>query len=205
VHQTSRGDYPTHQPKRRYTSVFQVLRSIAIIFALAVIIQFIAGSSMAFLPIYLVDKHHIAPAYAAMLMGIIRGGGIAGSLLGGWLSDRWGRKKAIFLSLVATGPTLYLLTLLPFNAGLMMIFILFGMIMYMRQATVQPFLMDSVPPQLRATTFGIYFGLSMEGMSLAQPLAGHFMDIFGIVDVFNAIALISIGLSLVALFLYKKA
>ena len=205
VHQTSRDDYTTHQPKRRYTSVFQVLRSIAIIFALAVIIQFIAGSSVAFLPIYLVDKHHIAPAYAAMLMGIIRGGGIAGSLLGGWLSDRWGRKKAIFLSLVATGPTLYLLTLLPFNAGLMMIFILFGMIMYMRQATVQPFLMDSVPPQLRATTFGIYFGLSMEGMSLAQPLAGHFMDIFGIVDVFNAIALISIGLSLVALFLYKKA
>ena len=45
----------------------------------------------------------------------------------------------------------------------------------------------------------------MEGMSLAQPVAGYFMDIFGITEVFSVIALISIGLSLVALFLAKKA
>ncbi|MEE9610191.1 MAG: hypothetical protein V3W19_03010, partial [Desulfatiglandales bacterium] len=84
------------------------------------------------------------------------------------------------------------------------ILIIFGMFMYMRQATVQPFLMASVPPQLRATAFGIYFGLGMEGMSLLQPVAGHFMDIYGIVEVFNVIALISITLSLVALLLMKK-
>jgi len=77
--------------------------------------------------------------------------------------------------------------------------------MYMKQATVQPFLMGSVPPQLRATIFGIYFGLGMEGMSLMQPVAGHFMDIFGIVEVFNVIALVCIVLSVVALFLAKKA
>ena len=47
--------------------------------------------------------------------------------------------------------------------------------------------------------FGIYFGLSMEGMSLAQPVAGHFMDILGIVEVFDLITLASIGLSLAAL------
>jgi len=70
---------------------------------------------------------------------------------------------------------------------------------------VQPFLMDSVPSQLRATMFGIYFGLALEGQSLIQPVAGHFMDIFGIAAVFNGIALISVGLSLVALLLAKKA
>jgi len=41
-------------------------------------------------------------------------------------------------------------------------------------------------------------------MSLMQPIAGHFMDIFGIVEVFNGIALTSIVLSLVALLLAKK-
>ncbi|TET68116.1 MAG: hypothetical protein E3J40_01925 [Dehalococcoidia bacterium] len=76
---------------------------------------------------------------------------------------------------------------------------------FLRQATVQPFLMDSVPSQLRATMFGIYFGLALEGQSLIQPVAGHFMDIFGIAAVFNGIALISVGLSLVALLLAKKA
>jgi len=53
--------------------------------------------------------------------------------------------------------------------------------------------------------FGIYFGLALEGQSLIQPVAGHFMDIFGIAAVFNGIALISVGLSLGALFLAKKA
>lgn len=198
-------DNTTHQPIQRGLSIFQVLKPIAIIFILTVSTQLVAGSAMAFIPIYLVDKHNITPGYAAMMLGIIRGAGIAGSLFGGWLSDRWGRKNAIFLALVATGPVLYLLTILSFNAGLIMVFILFGMFMYMRQATVQPLLMDSVPPHLRATVFGIYFGLSMEGMSLVQPVAGHFMDIFGIVEVFTVIALISVGLSLVALFLAKKA
>ena len=69
---------------------------------------------------------------------------------------------------------------------------------------MQPFLMDSVPSQLRATMFGIYFGLALEGQSLMRPVAGHFMDIFGIAAVFNGIALISVGLSLGALFLAKK-
>jgi len=204
INQASQNDNTRSQPMPRGI-IFQVLRPIAIIFVLATLMQLIGGSAMAFIPLFLVDKHNVAPAYAAMMMGIVRGGGIAGSLFGGWLSDKWGRKGAIFLALGATGPTLYLLTWLPFNAGLIVIFILFGILMYMRQATVQPFLMDSVPPRLRATIFGIYFGLGMEGMSLAQPVAGYFMDIFGIAEVFNVIALISIGLSLVALLLAKKA
>lgn len=193
------------QPTIHVTSIWQALRSIIIIFLLAVLTHLVAGSVMAFIPVYLVDKHHVAPAYAAMMMGIVRGGGIAGSLFGGWLSDRWSRKKAIFLSLAVTGPVLYLLTQLPFNAGLIIVLLTFGTLRYMTQSTVQPFLMDSVPPQLRATMFGIYFGLSVEGMSLAQPVAGHFMDIFGIAEVFTVIALISVGLSLAALLLAKKA
>jgi len=181
-----------------------VLRPIAFVTVLAVLTQFIAGSAMAFIPLYLVDKYTLAPTYAAMLMGIIRGGGMAGSLFGGWLSDRWGRNNAIALVLVATGPILLLLTKLPFNLSLVAIFIIFGLFMQMRQATVQPFLMDRTPPYLRATVFGIYFGLSMEGQSLLQPAVGHLMDIFGVIDVFHVIAFISVGLSLVALLLIKR-
>ena len=126
-------------------------------------------------------------------------------IFGGWLSDRWGRKPAIFLSLVATGPVLYLLTILPYNAGFVMILVAFGMFRYMTQATMQPYVMSSVPPYLRATAFGIYFGLAMEGQSLIQPVAGHFMDIYGISSIFTVIALISAGLSLMTLLLAKRA
>ena len=205
VNQLFDNDSLPSQPQHRATNIFRVLRPIAIIFVLSVLIHFTGGAAMAFIPIYLVDKHHIAPAYAAILIGVVRGGGVAGSLFGGWLSDKWGRKQSIFLSMIATGPILYLLTQLPYNSGLIVIFILFGVFMYMRQATVQPFLMSNVPPQLRATIFGIYFGLGLEGMSLLQPVAGYFMDIFGVAEVFNVIALTAVALSVVALLLTKKA
>ena len=185
-------------------NLIQVLRPIAFVTILAILTQLIAGSAIAFIPLYLVDKYDIAPAYAAMSMGTIRGGGIAGSLLGGWLSDRWERKNAIALAFVATGPLLFLLTKLPISLGLMVVFIIFGLFMQMRQSTVQPFLMDSTPQYLRATVFGIYFGLSMEGQSLLQPAVGYLIDTFGVIDIFHVIAFISIALSLAALLLIKR-
>lgn len=186
-------------------SLAEVLRPLAIILCLCVTMQLVAGVAMSFAPLYLVGRHGIAPAFAAVLVGILRFGGIAGSLLGGWLSDRWGRKKAIFVSIVGTGPVLYLLTILPYNAGFVIVLIIFGMFRYMTQATMQPYLMSSVPVYLRATVFGIYFGLGLEGQSLMQPAAGYFMDIYGIVNIFAVVAIVSAGLSLVTLLLAKKA
>jgi len=185
-------------------NLIQVLRPVAFVTILAILTQLIAGSAEAFIPLFLVDKYGIAAAYAAMLMGIIRGGGVVGSLIGGWLSDRWERKNAIALAFVATGPLLFLLTQLPVNLALMVVFVIFGLFMQMRQSTVQPFLMDSTPQYLRATVFGIYFGLSMEGQSLLQPAVGYLIDIFGVIDVFNVIAYVSIALSLVALLLVRR-
>ncbi len=204
ISQVPAKDETPATPIHKRPGLWQALRPVAVIAILAILIQLAAGSATAYMPLYLVDKHNIAPAYAAMMMGIIRGGGIAGSLLGGWLSDRWGRRNAIFLAFGAAGPILLLLTKLPFNSAFIVIMVLFGILMYMRQTTVQPLLMDTIPMEVRATAMGIYFGLSMEGQSLIQPVAGHFMDIFGIVQVFNVIALIGVALSIGALLLARR-
>lgn len=180
------------------SSLGQVLKPIAIMTSLVIIIQLVDGSAMAFFSLYLVDKHHIDAAHAAMWLGSIRMGAIAASPIGGWLSDRWGRKNAIFLALVTSGPTLYLLTELPFTALFVVVFILWGLILQMRQSTVQPFLMDATPPELRGTVMGLYFGLAMEAGSLIQPIAAHYMDVLGIVEVFHIIARVSIGMSALA-------
>ncbi|MFC1991846.1 MFS transporter [Chloroflexota bacterium] len=183
--------------RRLPTRLGPVLQLVGGITSLVVLMQLIAGFVMGFFSIYLVDIHNIDPAYAAMWLSVVRVGAIVGSPLGGWISDKWGRREAIFLALVATGPIIYLLIKLPFSWVLISVFILFGLLTHMRQATIQPFLMDNTPPELRGTVFGIYFGLGMEGQSLLQPVAGYFMDIFGILNIFNIIAMISIGMSLV--------
>ncbi|MDP6127394.1 MAG: MFS transporter [Dehalococcoidales bacterium] len=185
-------------------SLAQALGPVAVITVLAIVLQLVAGSAMAFISLYMVDKHSVAPAYAAMLMAVIRAGGIAGSLFGGWLSDKWGRRNAIALAFVATGPLLFLLTILPVSLSLIVVFSLFGFFIQMRQSTIQPYLMDNTPHYLRATVFGIYFGLGIEGQSLLQPVVGYLIDGFGIIDIFQIIALTSTGLSLAALVLIKR-
>ncbi len=190
--------------ENRILQIAHALRPIAPLTILAILFQFVAGAAMAFIAIYLVDKHGISSVHAAMWLGIVRGGGIVGSLLGGWLSDRWGRRDALILVLVVTGPALFLATRLSFGVGLIAVLLLLGLLMNMRQSTMQPLLVAYTPPTLMATVFGFYFGLSMEGSSLIQPVAGYFMDIVGINSVFNFISILALCLSLFALLLWKK-
>jgi len=192
------------EPETGKIGIGEALRPVALVIALVISTQLIGGTAMAFLPVYLFERHAIAPASATMLMGLVRGGGILGSFLGGWSSDKWGKYNTLFIALLFTGPVLYLLTVLPLNAGVIVLLAVFGMIMYIRQVVIQSLLIDSIPVYLRTTVVGIYFGLSMEGTSLLQPVAGHYMDIFGIVNIYHVVALMSIGLSLLSLLLVKR-
>ena len=195
-HTSPRND-STAQATKRQTGIGQVWRPVIAVVSLTLLSQVLTQAAIAFIPMYFVDKEKIAAVTAAMFVGILRVGGIPGGLFGGWLTDRYGGRKAVVMALVATGPMLYLITTLPVNAFLMATLVAFGALLIVRQTAVQTFLMDNTAPQIRSTVFGIYFGLSHEGASIAQPVVGYFMDIFGIAAVFNLLALTSVAMSLV--------
>ena len=188
----------------RHINFGSVLLNLAFVGGLAIIIQFATGSAMAFFPLYLVDKYAMTSTTASMWVGAVRGAGMVGTLLGGWLSDFWGRRKSVILAFAITGPILFAFSELPFNYALIAVWLFFGMLMHFRQSTVQPYLMSNTPPKYRARVFGMYFGLGMEGQSLIQPVVGHFMDIIGIVRVYSLIALSSLVLSAISLVMMKK-
>jgi predicted MFS family arabinose efflux permease len=140
-----------------------------------------------------------------MWVTIIRFGGLAGNVIGGWLVDKWGRRNTIYLILIMFGPVVLLLTKLPFGFALGFVFIIFGWLMAMRETTIQTLLMDNSPPQLRATIIGIYFSFGQQGSSIIQPIAGDLMDAWGISNVFSTLGFISIGLSAIAvIFIFKN-
>ena len=64
---------------------------------------------------------------------------------------------------------------------------------------MQIYLMDNSPAHLRATVFGIYFGFGQEGSSIIQPIAGDFMDTWGISKVFSLMSWMMIILSILTL------
>ncbi len=193
------------QAKGPRTGIWQVFKPALLLILISVFMQLISGPLMSFMSLYLVDVQHLSAAAGSMWVTIIRFGGLAGNIVGGWLTDRWGRRNMIFLVLVAFGPVALLMTKLSFGAGLVVVFILFGWLMAMRETTTQTILMDNSPPGLRATIVGIYFSFGQQGSSIIQPVAGNFMDTIGIVDVFAFMAFLSIGFSILALILaFKK-
>ena len=196
---------PTTQPQpRKPDSVWGVFKPAIGIISVSVAMQLITGPVMSFASLFLTDVHHLSAEAGSMWVSIIRLGGLGGNVIGGWLTDRWGRRNTIFLTLSIFGLVVLLLARLPFGFALGAAFILFGCLMNMRETTMQTLLMDNSPPRLRATIIGIYFSFGQQGSSIIQPLAGDLMDATGIQGVFNAIAFVSIGLSVLAVFFSVK-
>ncbi len=187
------------------TSIWQSLRSIAVILSAVVLAQLLVGSAVNYVPIYFVDKHGVNPAYAAMLLALVRFGSVIGGPLGGTMSDRFGIKKTVTISLVGVGPVLLLVALLPYNLFVMIIMLLFlGTILMIRQPPMQTLIVEVSSKRHRSTMLGLYFFLAMEGMSLMIPLAGFFMDTFGLFPAFIGISTATMMLSVTTMLIRSK-
>ena len=182
----------------RFVGAFKVFRSLAWIVGLVIVIQLVMGPVTSFLSLFLVDRHGVSEGAAAMWITVVRLGGFIGSLLGGWLADRWGRRRSVLVTLAVAGPVMLMLANLPFGIILVGTFVLMGCLGNMREATMQTFLMDNTPARVRSTVFGIYFGLGQEGSSLIQPFVGDIMDVTGIYSVFNFFALVAVAVAVLA-------
>jgi MFS transporter, FSR family, fosmidomycin resistance protein len=182
----------------------QVLKPLAGMIILVVFVTFTSGSLLPFVPLFLVDHLNQSNAVAAIWMGVIRAAGILGSILGGWLSDRWGNKQTIMLAIITTGPAMLLFAYLDFHAGLAVIMILIGLLMAMRETAVQTYIMGKTPLNMHGIVFGIYFGIGMQGQSLLQPAYGGIMDGIGISSTFAIVGFISIAISIASIFIAKK-
>ncbi len=92
---------------------FQLFRK-KTVWALGILSTFASGSSFgvyAILPLYLVKERGIDFGYANTLFGVSRIGGVLVSILSGFLTDRFGYRKMILFSLLATGLSTIVLSL----------------------------------------------------------------------------------------------
>jgi len=182
----------------------QVARAIGPIVTVAVLCQLVSFGIATFLPLYLVDKYHMEPAYAAMLAGLVFGAGLVASPLGGVLSDRFGRKPVILTCVILTGPVLYLLTIAPFGVALIAAFAALGLVMSARLPAVESLIVDVVPVGQRASILGVYFFLGMEMNGVGPPIIGYLMDSLGMDGAFTTLALFGLALSVGTFILRKR-
>lgn len=88
---------------KAYTASFAGLPGAAWLLSLVVLINRSGSMVLFFMSLYLTNELHFSVAQAGKIISIYGFGYLAGSFLGGWLSDRWGTARVQLLSLALSG------------------------------------------------------------------------------------------------------
>lgn len=176
-------------PGQSRTSWLEMIRSVGFLVILSVAMFIVAAGVNSYLPLYMVDQHHLSPKWAGILVGIVYGAGIVGAPMGGALSDALGRKKVILISIALSGPFFLAVSLVPFGIFLLLFLALYGLAMSMRMPIVESHIADVIPVGRRTTVLGVYFLFSQETTTVTTPLIGYLIDRYGTNPVFVSLGL----------------
>ncbi|AGZ46315.1 MFS transporter [Actinoplanes friuliensis] len=136
------------------------------------LINRVGGFAVLFLSLYLTAQRGASPAVAGLVVGAYGIGGVGGTLLGGVLTDRWGRRSTLLAAHFATAAFLVALAVstdLRLVAG-------FGLLLGVAQTMSGPAfvaaIIDVVPAERRSRAFNLQFWAFNLGMAGASLLAG---------------------------------
>jgi len=186
-----------------FREIRQVFRDVGPVVSLSIAFQFGIAALLAFLALYLVDARGLSPALAAIFFGVPQLVGVIGAPLGGFLSDRFGRRTVMIGGLALMGPSVYAVTAVP-NEGLLLALVVFGLLWSMRSTVTETLVLDSAPPGRRATVLGGYYLLNAHVGGIGAPLFGFLAEAVGLATAFSWIGIAFVGMSAVALLVGRR-
>ena len=182
----------------------EIITSIIILF-LALFLGLIPIIGLqSFLTLYLTDIFNLNISFAAMLLGLMQIAGILSSPIGGWISDKTGRKPIIVFSLTIQPILVYLLLQTSLGIPMYGILFLLGFFFYALLPAASAYLADITPPRLRGTIYAIYFTASFGWIAFIQLLTGNLIDILGFKNTFTTLTLTAFGGVVLSLLIKHK-
>jgi MFS transporter, FSR family, fosmidomycin resistance protein len=131
------------------------------------------------LALFVIRRFHQPTAVGSAALFAFAAAGVAGSLTGGWLADRWGRLPTIRLGYLCGVPALVLLAVAP-EAGVAFAgAVLSGFMLFMPFAVQVTLGQDYLPNRI-GTASGVTLGLALSIGGLAAPLFGVLADSHGL-------------------------
>ncbi|XVU24949.1 MDR family MFS transporter [Actinoplanes sp. CA-054009] len=137
-----------------------------------ILINRVGGFAVLFLSLYLTAQRGAGTAQAGLIVGTYGIGGILGTLAGGVLTDRWGRRRTLLLSHFIVAATLAGLALTPDLRVIATLCLLLGLFQSMPQPAFVAAIIDVVPAERRSRAFNLQFWAFNLGMALASLIAG---------------------------------
>ena len=167
--------------------------SLAILGALIFSKYFYLASLNSYYTFYLISKFHVSVRTAQIHLFVFLGSVAAGTILGGPLGDRFGRKSVIWGSILGVLP----FTLLLPHANLFwssILTMMIGMILASAFPAIVVFAQELVPDRVGLIS-GVFFGFAFGMAGLGAAALGRLADVIGIEAVYRLCAFLpAIGL-----------
>ena len=193
------------QPKRPTAKIVEPLlppklvrRSILILVALMFSKFLYLTSISSYLIFYLMQRFHIATQEAQMHLFIFLAAVAAGTLMGGPIGDRIGRKKVIWVSLLGIAPFTLVLPYVGLTLSAILTMII-GFLLASAFPAIVVYAQELVPGKV-GTISGLFFGLAFGLGGMGAALLGELADIWSIQMVYQICAFLPL-LGVLAAFL----
>ncbi|GII21354.1 MFS transporter [Planosporangium mesophilum] len=132
-----------------------------------------AGSFVVlFLAFYLTAERHFSPATAGAVVGLYGAGGAVGVTIGGYLTDRWGRRPTVLSALGTSSLLMVVLGLVDQPLAIAAAAAALGLAAEAARPPLGAMIADVVPDAGRMRAFSAYFWAVNLGFSAAAILAG---------------------------------
>jgi len=153
-------------------SIWQLLTA-TVIAALGILALqgFFNDGVFAYLPTFLQETKSLSIVLSGLVAGVNFGAGILGQMVGGVLSDMYGRKPAILWGSIGCVVTFAGLPLLNNDYALLAGVFVMGFSIFMLQPPINALVADVTPSNVRGTLFGVVF-LAKYGIGALAPFVG---------------------------------
>ncbi len=180
-------------------------RRLVVFLILSIVGAVLIISVISFIPLFLVDHFRISEEAAAVLLTIVYSAGVWAGLLGGYLSDRFGRVPVVLVVSLIAGPVIYLLNLVPFGWGIYAVLLAVGMSMHTGLPVAEAYIISHTSERNRSTILGIYYVGSRGGSGIIMPVLGYLIDRSGFYTSFTIVAATLVAVTLgCSIFLWRS-
>ena len=149
------------------------------------------ASIQSYFTFYLIERFALNPQQAQILLFVFLAGVASGTIAGGPIGDRVGRKRVIWFSILGSAPFTLALPYLGLNLTIVFIFII-GLIMASAFSAILVFAQELLPGHI-GTVSGLFFGLAFGIAGISAALIGNLADIWGITAVYRITAWIPLA------------
>lgn len=154
------------------------------------------------IPFYLIREIKMTPTITGVVLSLMLAAGSLGGIIGGSLSDVYGKKPVIAFSLILTAPLLWFF--LRTHGALSIVLLCLGQAALMASFSITVVAAQEMIPDNKALASGLSMGFAIGVGGLAITFIGKFADVYGIETALQLLFLLPLLAAFFALFLDRE-